>query len=155
MPTRLTEALRDATADAIVDAVDAGAAAGYLELYSGFQPADAEADILTPASVPTPGTSVLLATLTLADPAFGAASDGVATADTITPVAADASGLASFARVYDSDDNPVFDVAVGEGLTLASNSVVDGENVEVVSLTVSTHGVAQVARLLTSRDSFS
>jgi hypothetical protein len=68
MATRIPDAGQNAAVDAVVDRIDAGAGAGTLKLFTGSQPADADSD---PA-----GT--LLATITLADPAYGAAAAGVA-----------------------------------------------------------------------------
>jgi hypothetical protein len=65
--------LATATVNAMADAVDAlvngGSAAGTIKVYSGSQPANANASI----------TGTLLATFTLDSPAFGAASGGVIT----------------------------------------------------------------------------
>ncbi|MGW6790042.1 hypothetical protein [Streptomyces chartreusis] len=65
--------LATATVNAMADAVDAlingGSAAGTIKVYSGSQPANANASI----------TGTLLATFTLDNPAFGAASGGVIT----------------------------------------------------------------------------
>lgn len=81
MATRLSNAARSAAADAVVDLVDVGGP-GFIRVYTGSQPAG-------PDTLPT-GT--LLAEFTLANPAFGAAVNGVATLDA-TPVLT-ATGLA-------------------------------------------------------------
>lgn len=81
MATRLSNAARSAAADAVVDLVDVGGP-GFIRVYTGSQPAG-------PDTLPT-GT--LLAEFTLANPAFGAAGNGVATLDA-TPVLT-ATGLA-------------------------------------------------------------
>ena len=73
MATRITQAAAAAACDAVVDRLDAGAAAGYIEIRTGSQPATAD----------TAATGTLLGTLTLSDPAFGnatTASPAVATA---------------------------------------------------------------------------
>lgn len=148
MPVRPTEALQDVLTDAVVDALDAGAAAGYVEVYTGIQPGSVEDDV--------PEDAELLATFTLNDPAFGASAAGVAAADLDPAVTAtaDASGYPRWYRAYDSDDGVVFDGTVGENLTVSPESIVDGATITLASFTVSSAGHAQVARLLTSRDSF-
>ena len=69
MATRLPTAARNAACDAVVDLLDAGAGAGTIKIYTGSQPASAN----------DAASGTLLATITLSDPAFGAASTGVAT----------------------------------------------------------------------------
>ena len=71
MTLRLADTARSAGADAVVDRIDGGSGAGTIKVYTGSQPA-------TTATAPS-GT--LLLTFTLNDPAFGAASAGVATLD--------------------------------------------------------------------------
>src|SRR5687768_13225294 len=103
MAFRLATTARNAAADGIVDLLDAGAGAATIEIRTGSQPA-------TPN---TAATGTLLVTFTMADPAFGAASTGVATAASLprtgTGVAA---GTAGWARAYDSNAAAVFDGAV-------------------------------------------
>ncbi|MCK8477243.1 hypothetical protein [Microbacterium aurugineum] len=132
MAVRISNAVRSAAADAIVDLVDAGSGAGTLKIYTGSQPAG-------PGTAPS-GT--LLGTLTMSDPAFGAASNGVATAAAITgDTSADASGTAGWARIADSSGTAVLDMSVtatggGGDLTLDSVSIVAGGAINVTSLTV-------------------
>lgn len=105
MATRLPTAARNAATAAVADLVDAGAAAGVIELRTGAQPASAN----------DAATGTLLATWTLADPAFGAPVTGVATLDA-TPVittAAVAAGTAGWFRVKDSNGATVADGAAG------------------------------------------
>ena len=91
---RLTNAVASAACDAIVDAIDGGAAAGTIKIYTGTIPTDADTAL---------GAQTLLATLTFSDPAFGAASNGVATASAITSdTSADATGTAAWARIASS-----------------------------------------------------
>jgi len=106
----LATTARNAACDAIVDLIDAGAGAGTLKIRTGSQPANPQ----------TAATGTLLATLTFSDPAFGAASTGVATASAITSdTNVDNSGTAGWARVYDSDGadpgDAVFDMDIGQG----------------------------------------
>ncbi len=134
MPFRLATTARNAACDGIVDLVDAGAGAGLLKIRTGAQPA-------TPQ---TAATGTLLATLTFSDPAFGAASAGVATANAITSdTNVDATGTAGWARVYDSDDvdptDSVFDMDIGQGsgtLNFDNTSFVAGGTAAISSMTV-------------------
>lgn len=127
---QLTNASASAAADAVVDRIDAGAAAGKLRIYDGAQPATADTAI---------GAQVKLAELTFSDPAFGNAANGVATANAITAdSAADATGTAAWFRVVDSDGNTVYDGTVGTSgadLNLNTTSIVANAEVAVSSLT--------------------
>lgn len=130
MAVYLATAARNAMCDAFVDRFDAGAGAGYLEIRSGTRPANANTAV----------TGTLLATLTMSDPAFGAASNGVATASSITgDSSADATGTASWARGYDSTGATVGDFSVGTSgadINLNSVSIVAGGTVDITSFTV-------------------
>jgi len=117
--TRLSNAAAKAACDAVVDLIDGGATAGYVEIRTGAQPADPD----------TAATGTLLATLTCSDPAFGAAADGapggVATANAVTDdSSADATGTAGWFRVYDSNAVAIFDGECGtSGADMNFNSV--------------------------------
>jgi hypothetical protein len=121
-------AVRNAIADLVVDRCDAGAAAGKLKLrLSGTAAA--------------PGTAA--ATLTLSDPAFGAASGGMATASAITSdtnATGNASAVAN-ATLEDSDGNVVCHFAVaasGSDLNLSGGLTIGaGDTVACSSLTYS------------------
>lgn len=127
---QITNAAASAAADAVVDRVDAGAGAGLLRIYDGTQAATADTAI---------GAQVLLAELTFGDPAFGAASNGVATANAITADAsANATGTATWFRVVDSNILTVFDGTVGTAssdINLNTTSIVAGAEVSVSALT--------------------
>lgn len=127
---RLTNAAASAAADAVVDLIDGGAAAGTIKIYDGTIPTNADTAI---------GAQVLLATLTFSDPAFGAASNGVATASAITSdSSADATGTATWARIADSNGTTIMDVTVGttgEDINLNTVSIVAGAQVSITSLT--------------------
>jgi len=128
MTTRLATGSRSAAADAVVDRLDAGSGPGTIKIYSGSQPA-------TPQTSPT-GT--LLATITLNDPAFGAAASGVA-ALSVSPALSGtgvADGTAGWFRAADSDGNAVFDGACatsGSELNMATTTVSTGLTVNVTS----------------------
>ena len=106
---------------------------GTLEIYTGTQPAD-------PNSAPS-GT--LLVTITIPNPAFGAASGGViAKAGTWQDTAVD-TGTAGWARFISADTNKTFDVACTDSpgdddLLINGVDVTLGNTVTVVSLTITT-----------------
>ena len=120
------------------DAFDTEAATGYLRIYSvgSGRPA-------TPDTAITDQT--LLAELRFGNPAFGAAANGVLTANAITPDAsANAGGNAAFYRVLKSDGTtPLEDGevgATGSGSDLELNSIAISLGAQV-SVTAMTHTV--------------
>lgn len=127
---KISTAARSAACDAIVDLLDAGASAATLAIRTGSPP----------TNVSDADSGTLLATLTFSDPAFGAASSGVATADTITSdTNVDASGTAGHFRAKDSDSNTILQGTVGtSGADLNFNTVsfVAGGTAAISSLTV-------------------
>jgi len=127
---RLTNAAASAAADAVVDLIDAGAGAGTIKIYTATIPTDANTAL---------GAQTLLATLTFSDPAFGAASNGVATASAITSdTSADATGTATWARIADSNGTTVMDVTVGtsgDDINFNTVSFVTGATIAITSLT--------------------
>lgn len=137
MATRISTAGAAAACDALVDQLDLGAAAGYIEIREGAQP----------ATVGTAATGVLLGTLGLSDPAFGPAtnaSPAVATANAISDdTSADASGTAGWFRAYDSTGVAVIDGNIttttdGTGdMLLDDTAIVAGGTISVTSWTVS------------------
>lgn len=104
-----------------------------LRIYSGTVPADADTAL---------GAQVVLATLTMNATAFPAASGGVLTANAITAdSSADASGTASFFRLFGSDSNNqvLLQGTVGtSGTDMILNSVAisSGANVSISSFTI-------------------
>jgi hypothetical protein len=127
----LTTALRSSICDLIVDSLDAGSGAGTIAVRSGTRPAD-------PA---TTATGTLLATVTLADPAFGAASSGVATLTDPAGVTIAATGTASWFRAFDSNGAACFDGSVtatggGGDLTVSTVSLVSGATLDVTGGTI-------------------
>lgn len=128
MALAYAETLRNARLDAIDTAVNGGDSAGLLRIYSGTRPS-------------TGGTATtLLAQLTMSDPAFGAASSGTLTADSITgDTSADSTGTATWFRIVDSDGTFVMDGDVGASgsdLNLNTTSIVSGAAVEVTGLVI-------------------
>jgi hypothetical protein len=117
MALSLATSARNAAADGVVDLLDAGSGPGTIQIRTGAKPA-------TPN---TAASGTLLGTLTFSDPAFGAASNGVATANAITSDnVADASGTAGYFRALDSNGAAVFDGTIGltgSGADLIMNDV--------------------------------
>jgi hypothetical protein len=127
----LNPKLSNVGANAEADAVCVLANSGFLRLYDGTQATSADTAL---------GAQVLLAELTFGNPAFGAASAGVATANAITQdSSANASGTCTWFRAVKSDTTTVlFDGSVGtSGCNLNLNSVAisSGAAVQVTSLT--------------------
>lgn len=136
MATRISTGAAQAACNAVVDLLDGGAGAGYVEIRTGSQP----------ATVATAASGTLLGTLTLSDPAFGnatAASPSVATASAITSdTNADASGTAGWFRGYDSTGAAVIDGSItatggGGDMTLDTVSIVAGGTIALTSWTIS------------------
>jgi hypothetical protein len=117
--------------NASANAVAALCNSGFIQVYSGTRPA-------------TPDTAlsgnVLLATLTFGATAFGAASAGVATANAIASGTAVATGTASFARAFKSDDSTVvgdFNCGTsGSDFNFSTLSFVSGALISCSSLTL-------------------
>lgn len=122
------EALRNNQLDEIATLVDAGVGAGLVRIYDGARPATGGA------------ATTLLAELTFGDPAFGAATGGVLTANAITDdAAANATGTASWFRCTDSAGTFVIDgdVAVsGSDLNLSSTAISAGATISISSFTI-------------------
>jgi hypothetical protein len=117
--------LSDAAANAEAAAVCTLLNSGFLNIYSGSQPANANTAVTS---------QVLLATLTFGSPAFGNPSGGVATANAITPdTSAAATGTATWFRCTKSDGTTVvFDGSVGtSGCDLNINTTAIQANAEV------------------------
>lgn len=112
-------AVRTVVADAVVDAIDGGASAGALKFY-------------------TAGFSTLLCTITLADPAFGAASGGSATMlsgpRSGTCVAG---GTVAKFRLEDSNSVSIVEGDVGTS----------GQDINLSSVTVNLNDVIQITSL--------
>ena len=124
---KLSNVAANAEADAVVDLLDDG----YLRIYDGTQPANADTSV---------STQVLLAELRFNATAFGAASAGVATANAFTQdSSANATGTATWFRALKSDGTTtMFDGSVGTSganLNLNSVSIVSGVAVQVTAFT--------------------
>lgn len=109
---------------------------GYLRIYDGAQPADGDTAV---------SSQVLLAELRFGNPAFGAAVNGVITANAITADSdANNTGTATWFRAVASDGTTsVFDGSVGisnANMILATTSISQHQTVSCSSLT---HTVAK------------
>jgi hypothetical protein len=125
---KTTAARRDAALDA---AFGSGLNSGFLRIYDGTQPTDADTAL---------GAQVKLAELTLNATAFAAASAGSKAANAITAdSSADATGTATWGTLTTSAGTRYMDFSVGtSGANLNLNSVAisSGANVSVSSFTV-------------------
>ena len=136
--TKISNAAAIAEVDAIGPLFDAGTGPGLLRIYDGTQPAGGPDEAV--------GAQVLLAELTLSDPAFGAGADanpgGRITANPITDdTSANATGTATWFRGVDSNGLAIIDgdvTATGGGGDLELNSVEIsvGAQVSVTSWTI-------------------
>lgn len=111
-------ATRDAIANLVDDQCNAGSGAAKLKIRDG--------------------SNVVLATITLADPAHGAASSGVIALAGLpkSDTSADATGTAANFIVTDSDDNTVYAGSVGEGsgdLSLDNTDINAGQTVTITA----------------------
>ena len=105
---------------------------GFLELYTGVQPATPDVAITS---------QVLLGTCALGSPAFGASSGGTKTANAITSGTGVATGTATWARAYKSDGvTAVIDGSVGVSgcdFTMADTAVTNGATIPATAWTIS------------------
>jgi hypothetical protein len=122
-------ATRNAAADAKMDRCNGG----KLRIYTAPRPASADDPV---------GAAVLLAELSFGNPAFGAAANGVKTANTITgDTAADTTGQAAWARLTTSGGATVVDGNVGDAsdapvdVQLNSKQIQIGATVNITALT--------------------
>lgn len=132
MGLRLATSARNASVQAIGDLFDADAGPGTIKIYTGAQPAN-------PATAPT-GT--LLGTFTLADPAFGAPSNGSRTIGG-TPIETTgvADGTAGWFRAADQSGDAVMDGTVsatggGGNLEINTTAITTGLTVRITGGTI-------------------
>jgi hypothetical protein len=126
---KIAIATRNAGADAKMDRCNGG----KLRLYGAPRPASSD---------DPPGAAVLLAELSFGNPAFGAAVNGVKTANAITgDSAADATGTAVWGRFTTSGGATVADGNAGDAsdapvdIQLNSKAIQIGATVNITSLT--------------------
>lgn len=127
MTVHILTAVRTVRANAINDAINAGASPGKLRIYTGSQPANAN----------TAASGTLLLEFILNDPAF-TESGAVLTLDDSPAIVDDAitDGTAGWGRFLDSDNNAVMDGVVGAEITLSDASLETGQTVTLVSATI-------------------
>lgn len=118
--------------NAALDAMSALFNTGYLRIYSGTQPANADTAL---------SGNTLLAELRFGATAFGAASAGVSTANAITQdSSADATGTATFFRCLKSDGTTaLLDGTTGTATTnmiLNSTAIQSGAAVSITAMTI-------------------
>lgn len=133
MATRIPTAVTNAVSNLVAALPDADVGAGSIQIRTGAQPASAN----------NAATGTLLATVTLADPAFGAAVAGVATLDA-TPVLSTtgvAAGTAGWFRMLDNSGDTVLDGSVtatggGGELELNTTTISVGVTVQITAGTL-------------------
>ncbi len=129
----LTQTRTSAVANAAADAVTALADGGFLRIFDGAQPFNADTAL---------SGQTLIAELQLGTPAFVAAVDGVALSEAITDEdAALATGTVTWFRIYASDGTTsLWDGSVGVGeanLNFDDTQITVDDIVTVVSLVFS------------------
>ena len=121
------------TRNAATDAQAARLNGGTVNVYSGTRPATADTAL---------SGNTLLATGAFGSPAFGAAANGVATANAIgQDSSADAGAVPTFARLLTSGGASVADVTVGTSeteLIINASPLVQGLIVQFTALTWTT-----------------
>jgi hypothetical protein len=123
----LNPKLSNAAANAEVNALTALLNSGFLDIYDGTQPTDADTAV---------GAQVRLASLGFGATAFGTGVAGVATANAITSDDdADATGTATWYRCWKSDHT----TAVADGSVGTS-----GANLNMNSVAISIHAAVSV-----------
>ena len=127
--TQLTQAVVSAQADVLARVLDSG----FLQIYTGAQPATADASI---------SSQVLLAALRFNTTSAPAAVNGVLTFNALTAdSSADATGTAAWFRAFAADGTtPVLDGTVGatgsgSNLELSTASIVSSARISVSSFT--------------------
>lgn len=131
---KISNAAAIAACNAVVDLLDAGASAGYIQCRTGA----------APSNVDDAASGTLLGTLTLSDPAFGNAADinpgARATASAITgDSSADATGTIGYCRAYDSNNVAIIQGTAGTSsadFIFDSVSVTAGQTINLTSWTV-------------------
>lgn len=126
---RLTNLMASAAANAVVDSIDTGGA-GSITIYGDTIPTDADTAIVA---------QTLLATLAFSATSFGAASNGVATAASISDdTSCDATEQANWARWLNGSAATILDCTVGtagEDINFNTVAFVSGATVSITDLT--------------------
>jgi len=127
---KISDLARNAAVNAVAALIDGGSGAGTLAIRTGVAPTNTtDAD-----------SGTLLATLTMSDPAFGAAASGTATAAAITSdTNIDATGTAAHFRLKNSDAVTIIQGTVGTSgsdINFDSVSFIAGGTAAITSLTL-------------------
>lgn len=113
----------NALADALDTTINAGSAAATIKLYSGTQPANANTAL---------SGNTLLATFTLDNPAFGAASGGIITmAGTPRSTTGVAAGTATFFRLETGGTGGIGTVLDGDVGTASATLILNTTTISV------------------------
>lgn len=126
MTFRLALAARNAEAQAFADLMDGGS----VTFYSGAQPATPE----------TAASGTLIATQTLASPAFGAPSSGTVTANPAPVGTVTTAGSPGWCRMKTSGGTAVADFTVatsGADATINKASFAEGEAIVLIAVSYS------------------
>jgi hypothetical protein len=127
----LNTQLSDASANAACNGAAALVNGGSIKIYTGAQPANANAA----------ASGTLLATLPLNTPAFGNAAAGTAALNASgVSAAAVATGTAGYARFCKSDGSAAWDASIGTSgcnINMNSTSIQSGATVQITSYTFS------------------
>jgi hypothetical protein len=127
LSTQISTASRSAACDAITALIGASAT---VKIYTGS----------APTHTSDAATGTLLGTLTMSATPFGAASSGVATANSITSdTSADASGTAGYFRVSTSGGTVIFQGTCGTASTnmvFDNATIVAGGTIAITSMTL-------------------
>lgn len=131
---RLANAARNVMMDALeASGIDSGASAATIKLYSGTQPATADTAL---------SGNTLLATFTLDNPAFGAASTGSITlAGTPRTTTGAAAGTATFFRMESVGSGNIGTIMDGDVGTASATLILNTTTISVgvdVSITAGT-----------------
>lgn len=131
MTVSITNAMRSLLADQFVAELDSGAGASTLVIYGAGSGVPANAGVAI-TDQPT------LCSITLPDPSFGAAANGVATKNGTWQGTAVADGTAAFYRFINGDGEVCSQGSIGtsgQDLNLNSVNIVNGGTVTVSTFT--------------------
>jgi hypothetical protein len=130
MGMRISAATRSAGCDGVVDRVDVGSGTAKLQLRTGSRP----------TAVTDSATGTLLAEFSLPNPAFGAASSGVATAAAVSATTGVDDGTVGYGRIINRNGDAVWDDnsvgTVGTNIVLNTTTISTGVAVDLTSWTV-------------------
>ena len=132
MIVNLAASLQTTILNDVQAAIDAGATGGLIKIYTGTIPS-------TPNTAIT--SQILLGTLTFATTSGSIASQVFTAAAITSDTSADATGTATWARITDSDGNPVMDCDVstttGTGaVKLNTTSIIQDGPIALTGLTI-------------------